>query len=181
MLSMQRGDTIVEVMVAFAVFALVAMGAMTVMNRGSAIVERSLEITLVREQIDAQAQILRYARDTDSPAWTTILGNLATASGDSCPTAGGVITPANQAFISSIDTSGNVSYTRFSSTPGSFQQPATYSQFSLGTTPQAFGMWVVPVQVGTTDSYDMHIRACWFAPGDTMPSTVGTIVRLYET
>lgn len=175
-----RGDTIVEVMVAFAVFTLVAVGAIVVMNRGVAMTERSLEITLVRQQIDAQAEILRYARDTNSPAWTAIRANLATASGEECPIRGNAITPPAEAFIASVN-GGTVGYTRFSTTPGRFLQPTTYSQFTLGATPQSFGLWVMPVRVGTSNSYDMHIRACWYAPGETVPTTLGTIVRLYAT
>lgn len=173
-----KGDTIVEVMVAFAVFTLVAVGAIAIMNRGISLTERSLEVTLVREQIDAQAELLRYARDTGSTAWTDdILANLAASGGDTCPD-----TPPSQAFISSVSSTGDVTYTRFSSEPGSFVRPTTYSQFTIENSPTAYGMWVVPVRVqGSTDAYDMHIRACWFAPGESTPTTLGTIVRLYET
>ena len=171
----QRGDTIVEVMVAFAVFTLVAMGAITVMNRGIQMTERSLEITLVRQQIDAQAEILRYARDTTSPAWTTIRSSSVTTSGDSCPD-----TPPSEAFIASVSSAGAVTYTRFATVTGTFLKPETYSRFTIEDTPKAYGMWVVPVRV-SADAYDMYIRACWYAPGDKAPTTLGTIVRLYET
>lgn len=56
----QRGDTIVEVIFAVTVFSLVAVGGLTLMNQGAAIAQRSLEIGLVREQMDAQADALRY-------------------------------------------------------------------------------------------------------------------------
>lgn len=181
MLGVRRGDTMVEVIVAFAVFALVATGAIAVMNRGLTVTERSLEITLVREQIDAQAQLLRYARDTDSTAWNDILGNLADSGGDGCPINGGMITPPSQAFIASVSSSTprEVTYTKLG--PGIFEQPGTYSQFTLDDSPKSYGLWVVPVRVGLSNSYDMHIYACWHGPGDTAPTKLGTIVRLYET
>ena len=56
----QKGDTIIEVMFAFAIFALVAVGSLTIMNQGIAAAQRSLEITLVRAQIDAQAEAIRF-------------------------------------------------------------------------------------------------------------------------
>lgn len=56
----QRGDTIIEVIIAVTVFSLVAVGGITLMNQGAAMAQRSLEIGLVRDQIDAQADILRY-------------------------------------------------------------------------------------------------------------------------
>ena len=58
--SSQRGDTLIEVMFAFAIFALVAVGSLTIMNQGIAAAQRSLEITLVRAQMDAQAEAIRY-------------------------------------------------------------------------------------------------------------------------
>lgn len=56
----QKGDTIIEVMFAFAIFALVAVGSLSIMNQGIATAQRSLEITLVRGQMDAQAEAIRY-------------------------------------------------------------------------------------------------------------------------
>lgn len=171
----KRGDTIVEVILAFAVFAVLSVGAVTVMNRGVAMAERSLETTLVREQMDAQAEILRYARDTDAAAWGTIRLGVATAPGDECPD-----TPPAGAFIASVSSTGVVTYTSAASAPASFNQPATYSQFTIDDNPQAYGIWVVPIQI-SPNTFDMHIRACWHTPGDANPVTLGTIVRLYET
>lgn len=177
MLARQGGDTMVEVIIAFAVFTLVSVGAITVMNRGVTVTERSLEITLVREQIDAQAEILRFARDTQSPVWNTIRA----ASTNTVPTIG-CATPPSEAFIAGAN-GGAVTYSRFSSVAGSFLQPTTYSQFTLDASPKAYGMWVVPVRV-SSDSYDMYIQACWYAPGDDGSNdrtSIGTIVRLYES
>ena len=28
--------------------------------------------------------------------------------------------------------------------------------------------------------YDFHIRTCWYGPGETVPTTIGTIIRLYN-
>lgn len=56
----QKGDTLIEVMFAFAIFALIAVGSLTIMNQGISAAQRSLEITLVRAQMDAQAEAIRY-------------------------------------------------------------------------------------------------------------------------
>ena len=48
----QRGDTIIEVLLAVTVFSLVAIGAMMVMNQGTNSAQRSLEVTLVKQQIE---------------------------------------------------------------------------------------------------------------------------------
>jgi type II secretory pathway pseudopilin PulG len=56
----ERGDTIIEVLFAITVFSLVAVGALSVMNQGTALAQRALEIGLVRQQIDAQTDALHY-------------------------------------------------------------------------------------------------------------------------
>lgn len=60
----EQGDTIIEVVVAFAIFSAVALATMMIINNGVAITQRNLEITLVREQVDAQAELLRYIKET---------------------------------------------------------------------------------------------------------------------
>ena len=55
-----RGDTIIEVLFAITVFSLVVVSSLSIMNQGSATAQRTLEISLVRQQIDAQAETLRF-------------------------------------------------------------------------------------------------------------------------
>ena len=84
----ERGDTIIEVLFAVTVFAMVAVGSMAIMNQGTGTAQRSLEITQVRQQIDAQAEAIRYihqsyvaqfqrgAAPTGKAAlWTTMVQN----------------------------------------------------------------------------------------------------------
>lgn len=56
----QRGDTIVEVLFAVTVFSLIAVGGLSIMNQGAAMAQRSLEIGQVRDQMDTQADALRF-------------------------------------------------------------------------------------------------------------------------
>ena len=56
----RRGDTIIEVLLAISIFSLVSLGAIFVMNRGIATTQESLEVNLVRNQIDSQAELLRH-------------------------------------------------------------------------------------------------------------------------
>lgn len=171
----QRGDTIVEVMVAFAVFTLVAVGAVTVMNRGVALAQRSLEITLVRQQIDGQAELLRFARDTESVAWSNIKARTATSGGDSCYLDNNL---PGQAFYMNIRDDKTVEYrSDIASKP--LTPASVESRVNFGMSPQAEGLWVMPVRV-SQNAYDMYIRACWYSPGADQPVTLGTIVRLYE-
>lgn len=111
---LQRGDTIVEVMFAVAVFAMVAVGSISIMNQGTAAAQRSLEVTLVREQIDAQAETIRYIhqvyidshkKGAPAPAQNTVAGQwvkMATTT----PTNGGYSVRRAAAFGTVADGSG---------------------------------------------------------------------------
>ena len=59
----KRGDTLVEVMFAVGIFGMVAIGAISLMNRGLATAQGTLEAAMARQEIDAQAEALRFIRD----------------------------------------------------------------------------------------------------------------------
>ena len=69
----EQGDTIIEVVLAFVIFTMAAVAAITLINSGLATTQRGLEATLVRQQIDAQGELLRYLRDTRDGAWDQIV------------------------------------------------------------------------------------------------------------
>jgi len=56
----KRGDTIVEVMFAFAIFSLVAIIGLTLMNMGIQTAQASLEHTMARNEIFMQAEAIRF-------------------------------------------------------------------------------------------------------------------------
>lgn len=187
-----RGDTIVEVLLAFSVFSLVAVGTVAVMNRGIASAERSLDVTLVRQQIDAQAELLRYARSIDAPAWESIktkadtITNAPTTDLTSCPTS-----PPQNSFIvttSSSTPTATLNYYDLPATPSMYQPASVHSQFTMGVSPAVVsGIWAVPVKANTNtaaspaaEAYDIYINACWFAPGNERPQVLRTIVRLHD-
>ena len=58
--SFRKGDTLIEVMFAVGVFGLAAVGAISLMNRGLAAAQNTLEVTMARQEIDGQAEILRF-------------------------------------------------------------------------------------------------------------------------
>lgn len=201
----KSGDTIIEVLFAVTVFALVAVGSLTIMNQGTASAQRSLEITLVRQQIDAQAEAIRYihqsyvaAYQKDSvPAtgtaaeWVKMTNKVTgkgadTASafgqtGATCP----ATTPGQKPFIVNARLAIVANATPAMSAPTGaslppFAQVVYNSDSSIN---QAYGIWVEAVPSNTTDGpgfVDFHIRACWDGPTGATPMTLGTIVRLYE-
>ena len=56
----KRGDTIIEVMMAVAVFAVLAIITINLMNSGLNAAQRTLEELMARNEIDSQAEALRY-------------------------------------------------------------------------------------------------------------------------
>lgn len=56
----KRGDTLIEVMFAITIFALVAVLSIAMMNAGIASGERSLELVTARNELNAQAEAIRF-------------------------------------------------------------------------------------------------------------------------
>lgn len=199
----QAGDTIIEVLFAVSIFSLVAVGAISIMNQGINTAQRALEITQVRQQIDAQAEALRFAHHNyvsslgggtvNDAVWTAIKSNTTAqvsefGSNDAVSTCN-VNLPA-EAFIMNART-GEVSSKEPISispaTPGE-STPPPFSQVTYDDNDnvvEADGIWIEAVRKvgeggGIASYYDFHIRACWENPGTGPAMTIGTIVRLYE-
>ena len=60
----KKGDTLIEVCIAIGIFSLVAIGIAAVMSSGVAGSQTALETTLSREEIDAQADALRFIHES---------------------------------------------------------------------------------------------------------------------
>lgn len=203
-----KGDTIIEVLFAISIFSLVAVGGLSIMNKGNAVAQRALEITLVRQQIDSQAEVLRFANAAYISAykagmpsshysgsaagiWANMVdkmeaGNIGSSSvSDFGAEASGCPAVKDKSFI--FDTK---STTLIILDTTKYFQAESFSQVrfdSLGAFERADGIWIEAVrsaggtgaEVGT-GYIDFHIRACWTSIGQAQPMTVGTIVRLYE-
>ena len=57
---LKRGDTIIEVTFAIAVFSLVSVLSIQIMDRDIAMIQSTLEAEMARNEIDAQAEALRF-------------------------------------------------------------------------------------------------------------------------
>ena len=202
---LQSGDTIIEVLFAVVVFSMVAVGAMSVMNSGTATAQRSLELTLVRQQIDAQAESLRYIHHayvaaygtsavSTPPAseWSRIQSLGLTKSSASTFGDQGCSAIPSQSFIMNartgrVYTGGIKNMNTTASRP--FSQVVYAGDPDTGALSSAIdsvdGIWIEAVRSSDVPSesagfIDFHIRACWYSPASAAPSTLGTIVRLYE-
>lgn len=199
----QRGDTIIEVLFAITVFSLVAVGGLSLMNQGTAMAQRALEIGLVRQQMDAQADALRYLNSAyiedfhdggiATTVWKAVVTDHREAQAqdfDAVNDASGCHMPSGSYHpfaldVTKLDDALNPDKTA-DGLAGLLLVPtidhtATYAKVETDPQPDAQGLWVEAVQ-STPNSgfYDFHITACWTSPGQAAPLKLGTIVRLYE-
>lgn len=183
-----KGDTIIELVLAFAIFSLCAITTVMILNKGVALSQQSLEKSLVRQQIDSQAEIIRYIHDThNAPVWTALKAKETTnprpLSGP-CPTVAQLTTGGANGFYVAPNSADPNGFTVYTANTGNYAPASTYARVDY-TTKKAAGIWVQVARAenksGTpgTDAYDFYIHGCWDSVGQEVPMTVGTIVRLY--
>ncbi len=63
---MKKGDTLIEVTLAVGIFSMIAVAITAVMSSGTAGAQTALETTLTREEIDTQAEAIRFIQTTYS-------------------------------------------------------------------------------------------------------------------
>lgn len=197
----ERGDTIIEVIFAIAIFSFVAISSLAIMNQGIATGEKALEVTLVRQQVNAQAEALRFIHEArvvtpDSiyaGTWSdlsSLQSERTSAYGQTSASNYGVeggecVVPSGtgqKPFILNARTA-QIWSSAPSVSGGSEDPPFPQVIYNDDTVAAAYGMWIesVPSREDEKKSFvDFHIRACWPAPGSSVPMTIGTIVRLYD-
>lgn len=187
----EQGDTIIEIVIAFAVFALAAVSTLVILNKGVATTQRNLEATLVRQQVDSQAELIRYIHDSRGAAWATMLSKVTTnpapISSDSatCPTASDVSTGFYvRPTITADPTMTTFAVEGLTATTYT-NTPQTYAKIDYASgAPKAEGIWVQVAEAendtgSSIRAYDFYVHACWASIGLNVPMTLGTVVRLY--
>ena len=239
----KRGDTLIEVIFSISVFSLVAVLSLAAMNHSINTAQGSLEVTMARNEIYAQAEALRFIHNSFlaereyvdeeqvyRDLWKRLTDNNISGglSNDSDKVPDLAISNCNAPYDESISGSissvhgfilntrkidpANVNSTiipysseKFIATPlyprivYSLSGDANSAQNSESdvlvegqryqNVARAEGIWVVSiagikgstdVYRGVAEYYDFHIRTCWYTPGSSVPSTIGTIIRLYN-
>lgn len=173
----QRGDTLVEVLMAVVIISVVIVGAITMMNRGLMAAQVALEHSQVRLSINGQIDMLRYARErfietgstsVSAQQWSAII----TATDlqpivydDTCNVSG-----SKQPFYMTTSASNVYRNTYTASSPDTVAIPGS-------------GLWIESVNSpnGVKPAYtDFVIRACWQGSGSTGRQRTVTAVRLYD-
>ena len=233
----KRGDTLIEVMLAVGIFSMVAIAVVSVMSGGTSSAQTALETTLAREEIDTQAEALRfiqssYIAEKDSKDGKfTQLWKLITAK-DPANTHNVNIVPKGdisriaqyspQDCSTLYDNSNGearkygfvINARALGSDPSEaimlakdsvdkFRQASTYPRLiyaddKANLTDSSFdsdlqaaeGVYIIAVkdpetttiggETGQSAYYDFYIRTCWYGSGDQIPSTISTVIRLYD-
>ena len=186
----KKGDTLIEVTLAVAVFSMVMVVGIGAMNGGMARTQASLQLSLARDAMNSQAETLRYINNIYLNKYASVSGEMVskwreiTAKAktsatrlNNCP-----VKPADYNALNAIAVNVNDSSLPLITGDGAITPANTYPQlFVSDTTTESQGMWIEVVRPPARSGYyDFHIRACWIAPGNNTPTTLGTIVRLYD-
>ena len=183
----KKGDTLIEVTLAVAVFSMVMVVGIGAMNGGMARTQASLQLSLARDAMNSQAETLRYINTiylnkytsggVMFDKWKEITGKAKASATrlNNCP-----VKPVDYNALNAIAVNVNDSSLPLITGDGAITPANTYPQLATnGATSQ--GMWIEVVRPPARSGYyDFHIRACWIAPGNNTPTTLGTIVRLYD-
>ena len=187
----ERGDTLIEVILAGAVLAMVTVSTFSIMQRGASSAYDALERSQVRLELNRQSELLQYFRDSytkstisqtpivaNSPAanWQTIVDNgggggpyvaVTTPSISTC-------TPSPQAFFIKFDTA-SLRYMVY---------PETSYTVPSGLPSAGDGIWIEQVNPPGFNGinrkfHDFYVLACWETTTASQ-QTLSTIVRLYD-
>ena len=243
------GDTLVEVTLAVGIFSMVAIAVVSVVSGSISDAQGALELTVTREEIDSQAEALRFihgayvsAIQSDASSadrssayaanrskyqllWRAITeranGNvLLQPLTDSCADynnakrsgqiedagaltqqkAFAIDTKNLGASITEENNASSIIITPTEDEESLFKEASTYPRLVYDDSDAADlldnetttkltaveGIHIVAVsdktnnQDGKGNYYDFYIRTCWYGVGATTPSTISTVVRLYD-
>ena len=236
-MSIKRGDTIIEILFALSVFSLIAILSINLMNNGVVSAQASLETTMVRNEVNAQAEALRFIHGTVTSGssdnnltelWNKItelakknVSDSMKSENFSYPPDGidascadyydsrktGTYIGGKNAFIlntrhltqqkseipaiRTLDSdfareAGNYARVFYNKDTEDLKTDTAALEMK-----NAEGIWIIGVpsankiSKGTEETkipqyYDFYIQSCWYNPGKNTPSTIDTVVRLYN-
>ncbi|MBR3368754.1 hypothetical protein IKG45_03120 [Candidatus Saccharibacteria bacterium] len=198
------GDSIIEVLIAVAIFSAIAVAALGIMNKGLENAQSSLETTIARTEMDAQAEKIRFLADSISsdPGDPS---NENSNSGIWQKMTNDALDPDDgnyKDFIESYKKQAGLSSCSGVIKDGNSEEGTNYHAFVLGPnnsfiTRQSShsdssaipgvvtgGLFVVPVKSPNEDSkgrpeyYDFYINTCWNEPGSPVPTKLSTTIRI---
>lgn len=185
----ERGDTLIEVLLATTVLAIVVVGTISVMNRGIALTYNALEYSQVRAMLNEQTEILQYFRDMhlrDRPGASLNGADKAAADKWKDATDGiRVKTTATLTGPTDCNISSGTHYFQAMTATDTYEYlPYTGSSPAIadGMPEPGNGIWIETVYNGSSPVkyLDAYVKACWRSSADNSVQTISTTVRLYD-
>lgn len=205
----KRGDTIIEVLFAFAILSLVVILSISSMNNGVANAQSNLEASMARSEIDAQAEAIRFIHEayitslnesgSKTSQYAKIWEDLTKSTSEpidfstvSCDAVG---TALNNAFVinirnlASADASKVVVKGKFKSAdiyPRLVYSDSEYfanytSVFERGNSTNVIHNEGIWDTVQKVENgWEITIQVCWTSTGRKEPVTLDTVIRLYD-
>ena len=174
----ERGDTLIEVLIATAILAAAVVGGLGIMNFGFGVILNAVERTQVQAAVTSQISLARFARDEDvrdraglggagGTLWNDILARASTNYTSSvCDPATGAPAPGDNPFYINEDGSAIT-------TAG---VPATPTAVPTA----GNGLWVEAHRPSATTTYvDVYVKACWRPSAGSTSQEAKSVVRLY--
>ena len=173
----ERGDTLIEVLIATVVLSAAVVGGLGIMNFGFGAILNSIERTQVQAGVNSQLSLIQYTRDAYARAgrdgtapgapsvWQKILNKATSAySTDVCAAAG------------AGDTSRNPFYVK---DDGTLYQDAVPA-IATATPTAGTGLWVEAVRPTPTTNYiDVYVKSCWEPAAGATNQESRSAMRLY--
>ena len=193
----ERGDTLIEVLLALAVMAVLIVTVSTLMDNGIRSSQLALERTQTQALVNGQAAALRALHETvratsrapglpSTTNWERVstVGNLAV--NGSLPSTGALISDTCDPGVF-----GSKTPFAFPLTTATNQVAATTPNTSISQRPSSInnltpapgnGLWVESYRYanGSRPYIDFYIRACWDGSGSNGDQELKTVVRLYD-
>ena len=253
----KKGDTLIKVMLAVGIFSMIAIAVVAVMSGGTSSAQTALETTLAREEIDAQAEALRFiqssyltgGRDNENNPYATLWKAITNNANDQNNVSDELLkyTPSScselynpskannifsqKAFILNTRMLGSLSSDAdkkeqnkeaikkifYSADENNqkevFNEAQIYPRLIYGANQEeanqnnsliddssnnlisAEGIYIIAVKdqkttqivdikettpANTAAFYDFYIRTCWYGSDADRPSTISTVIRLYD-
>lgn len=170
MIRNERGDTIIEVLLATVVISVVIAGAYALTNRATRINQIALERTTASNILRGQIELVRGARTAgaETPVWGAILARASSAS----PDYSGCNPSANAFYVN-----GPASGFNFNNT-GAIVAYSNPTAVNFG---EFFRVWIDPYRPSAAAGYiDFHVRACWEGIGGGQDQTASLVMRVAE-
>lgn len=203
-----RGDTLVEVMFAVGIFAMVAISLATTMNDMLGKSQSAIEIVMARSEIDAQAEALRFIENsrknsTMQEVWEQIEANARDSlnAGDllenvtSCPdvpdyafyidtfhldsgNSDDIYIPKNRGGVDYIQTAST--FPRILHNSGDTILHDYFGENEANS--RSEGVWIIAERImagGRVDAYEFYVQTCWNPVGESaVASTISSVVRI---